>query len=158
MVAFVQVGNFYQNEACPDFRKLPPEQQKSNISKFGKTKAGRQRYLCKTCSKTFTATKGTIFYRKRTAEDEILETLALIAEGSRVSSLSRVKGHKEDTILAWLREVVQQVEAIEERLMTDYRLERGQLDALWAYVGNKEGKKLPRNRSEWSVLASEDDW
>ena len=94
MVAFVQVGKICQNEACPDFRKLPPEQQKSNISKFGKTKAGRQRYLCKTCSKTFTETKGTIFYRKRTAEDEILETLALIAEGSRVSSLSRVKGYK----------------------------------------------------------------
>ena len=77
-----------------------------------------------------------------------------------MSSLSRVKGHKghkEDTILAWLREVAQQVEAIEERLMADYCLERGQLDALWAYVGNKGEKKLPRNRVEWSVLASEDD-
>ena len=82
MVAIVQVGKFCQNEACPDFRKLPPEQQKSNISKFGKTKAGRQRYLCKTCSKTFTETKGTIFYRKRTAEHEILETLAMIAEAA----------------------------------------------------------------------------
>ena len=61
MVAFVQVGNFCQNEACPDFRKLPPEQQKFNITKFGKAKAGQQRYLCKTCSKTFTETKGTIF-------------------------------------------------------------------------------------------------
>ena len=58
-----------------------------------------------------------------------------------MSSLSRVKGHKEDTILAWLREVAQQVEAIEERLMADYCLERGQLDALWAYVGNK-GEKI----------------
>ena len=65
----------------------------------------------------------------------------MIPEGSRVSSLSRVKGHKEDTILAWLREVAQQVEAIEERLMTDYCLERGQLDALWAYGGNKGEKK-----------------
>ena len=81
----------------------------------------------------------------------------MIAEGSRVSSLSRVKGHKEDAILAWLREVAQQVEAIEERLMADYCLERGQLDALWAYLGNKGEKMLPRNRSDWSVLASEDD-
>ena len=74
-----------------------------------------------------------------------------------MSSLSRVKGHKEDTILAWLREVAQQVEAIEERLMADYCLERGQLDALWAYVGNKGEKKLPRNRAERSVLARDDD-
>jgi hypothetical protein len=34
--------------------------------------------------------------------------LAFIAEGSRVSSVARVKGHKEDTILDWLRGAAQQ--------------------------------------------------
>jgi transposase-like protein len=101
-----------------------------------------QRFRCRTCGKTFTATKGTIFYRKRTPEDEILETLALMAEGSRISSLSRVKGHKEDTILAWLREAARHAEALEAILMRDYKIKRGQLDALWAYVQNKGEKKL----------------
>lgn len=145
MVEYAQVGDFCPNESCRDYKKLQKEQKKPNIRKFGKTKAGRQRYQCKTCKETFTETKGTIFYRKRTEEAEILETLALIAEGSRVSSLSRVKGHKEDTILAWLREAAEHVEEIEELLMADYRLERGQLDALWLYVGNKGEKKLSRN-------------
>jgi hypothetical protein len=27
--------------------------------------------------------------------------------------------------------------------MKDYRIKRGQLDGLWAYVGNKGEKKLP---------------
>jgi len=146
MVEFAQVGDFCPNESCRDFKKLQKGQKKPNIRKFGKTKAGRQRYQCKTCKETFTETKGTIFYRKRTEEAEILETLALIAEGSRVSSLSRVKGHKEDTILAWLREAAEHVEEIEELLMANHRLERGQLDALWLYVGNKGEKKLSRNR------------
>ena len=128
MVEYVKVGDFCANEGCPDYKKLKREQQKSNIQKYGKTKAGRQRYRCKTCGQTFTETKGTIFYRKRTEEAEILETLALIAEGSRVSSLSRVKGHKEDTILAWLREAAEHAEEVEEYLMANYRLERGQLD------------------------------
>jgi len=54
---------------------------------------GRQRYQCKTCGRTFTETKGTIFYRRRTLESEIIETLALVAEGVRVSGLARAKGH-----------------------------------------------------------------
>jgi hypothetical protein len=61
----------------------------------------------------------------------------------RISSLSRVKGHKEDTILAWLRDAAAHAEAIEEVLLAKYELQRGQLDALWAYVGNKGEKKLP---------------
>jgi len=142
MVEYVKVGDFCPNEGCPEYKKLERERKKPNIQKYGKTKAGRQRYRCKTCGQTFTETKGTIFYRKRTEEAEILETLALIAEGSRVSSLSRVKGHKEDTILAWLREAAEHAEEVEEYLMANYRLERGQLDALWLYVGNKGEKKL----------------
>jgi transposase-like protein len=146
MVEFAKVGDFCPNEECTDSKKLQKRQEKTNIQKFGKTKAGRQRYRCSICGKTFTETKGTIFYRKRSSETEILEALALIAEGSRISSVSRVKGHKEDTLIAWLREAAKHVEEVEERLMADYRLERGQLDALWAYVGNKGEKKLPRNR------------
>ena len=110
------------------------------------SKAGHQRYQCTTCRRTFTETKGTLFYRRRASESEILETLAQIAEGSRISSVSRTTGHKEDTILDWLREAAKQVEAIEAVLMADYHVARGQLDGLWAYVGNKGKKRLSRDR------------
>jgi len=140
MSKFAQVGDFCPNEACPDYGKLQREQQQT-IIKFGKTKAGRQRFKCQTCGETFTETKGTIFYRRRTPEDEIIETLALVAEGNRINSLVRVKGHKEDTILAWIRDAAEQAEAIEEVLLAEYQLQRGQLDGLWAYVGNKGEKK-----------------
>lgn len=147
MPDFAHVGDFCPNEACSDYGKLQKDQPKKNIEKYGKTKTGRQRYRCKTCGRTFTETKGTIFYRRRTPEDEIIETLAFVAEGVRVSSLSRVKGHKEDTILDWLRDAAQDAEAIEEVLMAEYQLERGQLDALWSYVGNKgEKKTTPKRR------------
>jgi transposase-like protein len=97
-----------------------------------------QRYQCKTCNGTFTETRGTIFYRKRTPEHQILETLALLAEGNRISSLTRAKGYKEDTILEWLREAAAQAEQVEAVLMQDFKVKRGQLDALWAYVGRKK--------------------
>jgi transposase-like protein len=145
MEQFAKPGDICPNEACLDYQKLQSNLGKPNVIKAGKTRKGVQRFRCKTCGKYFVETTGTIFYRKRTPEDEILETLALLAEGVRISSLTRVKGHKEDTILSWLREAAQHAEALEEVLMKDYQIKRGQLDALWAYVGNKGEKKLSRN-------------
>jgi hypothetical protein len=86
-----------------------------------------------------------VFYRRRTPVDEILKTLAYIAEGNRISSLTRTTGHKEDTILEWLQEAAEHVTAVEGALMADYQITRGQLDGLWAYVGNKgEKKAMPK--------------
>jgi len=142
MERFAKPGDFCPNEACPDYGKLQDGQAQQNIIKTGHTKKGVQRYQCNTCRKTFTETTGTLFFRKHTSEHDILETLVLLAEGSRISSLSRAKGFKEDTILAWLREAAQHAEELEAVLMKDFKVKRAQLDALWAYVRNKGEKKL----------------
>jgi transposase-like protein len=142
MERFAKPGDFCPNEACPDYGKLQDGQTQQNIIKTGHTKKGVQRYQCNTCGKTFTETTGTLFFRKRTPEHDILETLVLLAEGSRISSLSRAKGFKEDTILAWLREAAQHAEELDAVLMKDFKVKRAQLDALWAYVRNKGEKKL----------------
>lgn len=78
-------------------------------------------------------------------EEEILEVLALLAEGSRISTLTRVKGIKEDTILSWLRAAVGHAEQLETVLMKEYHLKRAQIDGLWSFVANKGEKKLPGN-------------
>lgn len=145
MAGFARPGDFCPHKACADYGKLQTDQQR-NLQKFGRTRKGVRRYYCKTCGKTFTETYGTIFYGKRTPEHEILETLALLAEGNRISTLSRVKGHKEDTILRWLREAAQHAEQVEAVLVADFKVKRGQLDALWAYVRNKGGKKTTPRR------------
>ncbi len=137
MSEFTQVGDFCPKPDCSEYGEL----DKRNIIKFGKTQAGRQRYRCHSCDGTFTETRGTIFYRKRTSHREIMEALALIAEGSRMSSVARLKGHKEDTIGEWLRDAAKHAQAIEAELLKEYRIERGQLDAMWSYVGNKGEKR-----------------
>jgi transposase-like protein len=142
MERFAKPGDFCPNKACPDYGKLQDGQAQQNIIKTGHTKKGVQRYQCNTCGKTYTETTGTLFFRKRTPEHAILETLVLLAEGSRISSLSRAKGFKEDTILAWLREAAQHAEELDAVLMKDFKVKRAQLDALWAYVRNKGEKKL----------------
>ena len=139
---FANVGDFCPNEVCLKYGKLQEKQSKPNIKKDGFTPGGVRRYQCLTCQQTFTATKGTIFYRRRTAASEIVETLAFLAEGVRISTLSRVKGHKEDTILDWLREAAHHVAEVEAVLLASDQLERGQLDAMWSYVGNKGEKRI----------------
>ncbi|HEV2124560.1 MAG TPA: hypothetical protein VGW38_17540 [Chloroflexota bacterium] len=101
MAELVQVGGCCLNSDCPDYGRTG----RGTIIRFGYCRQGRQRFRCKSCGKTFNENHGTLFHGKRTDEEQILETLALLAEGSRITSLSRVKGFKEDTILAtpsWL--------------------------------------------------------
>ena len=139
MVQLAKPGDFCPNKECSDYQKIQSPSQR-NIIKAGKTKAGVQRRECKTCHQTFTETKGTLFYGKRTPAEKILETLAFLAEGSRVSSLTRVKGFKEETILNWLREAAQHSDAVDEVLLKEFKIKRGQLDGLWLFVHNKDKK------------------
>lgn len=140
MAKLAKPGDFCPNPECPNYEKLQSASQ-HNLIKAGKTKAGVQRYECTTCQRTFTATKGTLFYGKRTSAETILETLAFLAEGNRISSLSRVKGLKADTILSWLREAAGHTDALNEVLLKNFKVKRGQLDGLWLFIQHKGQKK-----------------
>lgn len=146
----VPTGAFCPNQRCEAHGKLS---EKGNIIiiiiiiKFGRTNTGVQRYRCKLCGGTFTATRGTLFYRRQTPSKEILETLALLAEGVRISSIARAKGIKADTILAWLREAALHAQRLEDVLLGEYRLSRAQIDGLWTYVGHKGEKGATKRAS-----------
>jgi transposase-like protein len=134
MDELASVGDFCPNPACEQYG----ETQAENIIRYGKTKDGRQRFQCKTCRQTFNERKGTLFYNRKTDEKDILECLALLAEGTRISSISRAKGIKEDTILSFLREAADHAEQVEAMLLNDYQISRVQIDGLWTYVGRKK--------------------
>lgn len=134
--SLAEVGEFCPNPECEQYGK----REGSHLIRFGRTAKGTQRYRCQVCGKTFVETTGTLFYGKQTPRKEILETLALLAEGVRISSISRAKGFKEDTILGWLRAAAHHAAAVEAVLMSDYQVSRAQIDGLWTYVGHK-GKK-----------------
>ena len=128
--------SFCWNPECADYGQ--PEA--GNLRKFGFTRKGRQRWQCTNCEKVFVETRGTVFHGKRHDEVTILECLALLAERNSLAAIHRVKGVKEETVLAWLAHAAEQSEQIEEVLLKDYKLSRVQLDALWTYVGHKGEK------------------
>jgi transposase-like protein len=149
MANVVEVGRFCPNADCPKYGQT----EDHRLIQFGKSRQGKQRYRCQCCGETFNENYGTLFYRKRTPVKDIMETLALLAEGNRVSSLSRTKGFKEDTIVGWLREAGAQAEAVSARLLEDYAVGASQIDGLWSYVGHKGAKKTARNRDGGDLLA-----
>lgn len=146
--ALAEVGEFCPNEDCEGYGDV----RNAQIIRFGRTRKGTQRFRCQRCGKVFSATTGTLFHHKHTPHKDILEVLALLAEGVRISSISRAKGFKEDTILGWLQAAAQHAEPIEAVLMADYQVSQAQIDGLWAYVGHKGEKgAMPK---AWSVDSS----
>lgn len=134
MIQLASVGDFCPNAECENYGDVEAQV----IIRYGKTREGRQRYQCKSCKKTFNERKGTMFYNRKTEEKDILECLALLAEGVRISSISRSKGFKEDTILSFLREAAHHAEEVEAILLIDYKISQVQIDGLWTYVGHKK--------------------
>jgi transposase-like protein len=129
-------SSFCWNAECPAYGQVDLD----NIRKFGRTPAGVQRYQCRICGRTFVETIGTVFYGRRRPQETIIECLALLAERNSLAAIHRVKGVKEETVMAWLRIAATQVERIEALLLANYKLSRAQLDAMWVYVGNKGEK------------------
>src|SRR5512136_1089657 len=144
----VLAGSFCWNKDCPDYGLA----DHGNIVKYGRTGKGTQRLKCTTCERVFVLNKGTIFYGRHHSPREILECLAMLAERNSLASIHRIKGIKEETVMAWLREASNHVDEIETVLLTNYNLTKVQLDAMWTYVGHKGEKAaiLKKNIEEAS--------
>jgi transposase-like protein len=125
--------SFCWNPSCSAYGQL----DLGNIRKFGHTPGGVQRYQCRICHRTFVETIGAVFYGRRRSQATIIDCLAMLAERNSLAAIHRVKGVKEETVMAWLRIAAAHVERIEALLLANYKLTRAQLDAMWAYVGNK---------------------
>jgi transposase-like protein len=137
MTQLASVGDFCPNPDCSVYGDTGA----NVIIRHGKTRQGRQRFQCRVCKKTFNERHGTLFYNRKTEEKDILECLALLAEGVRITSISRSKGIKEAAILSFLREAAHHAEQVEAILLNDYRISQAQIDGLWTYVGRKQEKK-----------------
>jgi transposase-like protein len=144
------IGSFCWNESCEDCKKV----NHGNMIRNGKTDKGVQRYLCKTCKKSFTETKGTMFYRCRHTEDEIVECMAMVGDRNSLAAIHRIKGIKEETVIKWLEKASTHVEQF-KRLVRKKKLSRVQFDALWTYVFHKGEKKAELKKMQKELFGLE---
>ena len=75
-----------------------------------------------------------LFANDITGVADIMETLALLATGVSLQSLSQVKGFKQDTVQEWLKTANNYPLIIEAYLTSKYKLSRQQLERMWSLL------------------------
>ena len=73
-----------------------------------------RRYVCHVCKKTFSATKGTPFYRLRANADQVTLVLALLAHGCPVCAIVFAFEIDERTIRDWEQRAGQHSEQVHQ--------------------------------------------
>ncbi len=151
----VQAGQICLNPNCEKHELFDG----GNLVRYGKDKRGRQRLKCTCCGQVFSERKETIFYRKRTSEEVIVDVLTMIGQGSRIAAASRAMKKKPDTIGKWVKEAGSNAGSVENVLLKGCQAGASQVDGLWSYVKNK-GKKSGHIETEktgtfWRVTVLE---
>jgi transposase-like protein len=90
-----------------------------------------QRFICHACHKTFSARKGTVFYRLRTSAETVVLVVTLLAHGCPLQAIVAAFGVDERTVAEWWARSGRQGQAVQEALVERARdLGQVQADAL----------------------------
>jgi transposase-like protein len=87
-----------------------------------------QRFMCTECHKTFSARKGTAWYRLRTAAETVSLVVTLMAHGCPRQAIVVAFGYEERTVACWLARAGVQGQAVHEHLVEHPR-DLGQVQA-----------------------------
>jgi transposase-like protein len=80
-----------------------------------------KRFICTQCHKTFTATKGTVFYRLRTSVEVVTIVVTLLAHGCPLQAIGAAFGFDERKVAAWRARAGRQGQAVQEYLVEQPR-------------------------------------
>jgi IS1 family transposase len=90
--------------------------------------------LCVVCRRYFLETLGTLFHGKRASVDLIVRVLACLAEGLGIRGTARVFEVDPNTVLQWLVEAAEQLQAFSRHVLHDVRVRQVQLDEVFALL------------------------
>ena len=91
----------------------------------------RPRYHCAVCQTTFSARRGTPFYRRRTAESVMTQVLTLVAHGCPIPAIEVAFGLQTRTVQAWVAAAGQHAQGIQQVLVEQPRdLQQVQADEI----------------------------
>jgi IS1 family transposase/transposase-like protein len=114
----------------------------NNLRANGHPSGGLWRqFYCRSCRGYFLASHGTIFHGKHLPVDLIVYSLACLAEGLGIRATARVFEVDPNTVLQWLVEAAEQLQAFSHHFLCDVHVTHLQLDELSAVLrGLREGQ------------------
>jgi IS1 family transposase len=86
------------------------------------------------CRRYFLETLGTLFHGKRASVELIVRVLACLAEGLGIRGTARVFEVDPNTVLQWLVEAAEQLQAFSRHVLHDIHVRQVQLDELFALL------------------------
>ena len=129
---------FCPNMACP-------ARGQTGQGNIGIHSCKDKRFICTECHKTFSATKGTAFYRLRTSAETVSLVVTLLAHGCPLQAIVVAFGYDERTVAAWWARSGRQGQAVQEYLVEQPR-DLGQVQA-------DELRVKKQGRIVWMALA-----
>src|SRR6266571_4492727 len=112
---------FCPNMACP-------ARGQTGQGNIGIHSCKEKRFICTACRKTFSATKGTAFYRRRTSAETVSLVVTLLAHGCPLQAIVVALGSDERTGAGWVARGGAQGQAVQEHLVEQPR-DLGQVQA-----------------------------
>jgi transposase-like protein len=88
-----------------------------------------KRCYCEVCDKTFSVSKGTIFYRLKTEPMKVLWVLTLLAYGCPVQAIVVAFGFDERTVKGWWQRAGEHCQAVHEHVVGQSQLDLQQVQA-----------------------------
>jgi transposase-like protein len=89
----------------------------------------KKRCICHVCLQTFSASKGTLFYRLRTDPKTVLLVIALLVYGCPIQAIVQAFGLDERTVRNWWQRAGRHCQAFHEQLVEHNQLDLGQVQA-----------------------------
>jgi transposase-like protein len=130
---------FCPNMDCP----ARGQKGKGNIHVHSQIEA---RWICEVCGKTFTTSKGTIFYRLRTDPQIVMWVIILLAYGCPVQAIVKAFELDERTVRAWYGRAGTHCKKVHEHMVESSQQDLGQVQADEIKVKTQKG-------TYWMALA-----
>jgi transposase-like protein len=123
---------FCPNVECPARGQV----NKGNISVHSHQE---KRYRCDVCGTTFSANKGTLFYRLKTDPKTVMLVLVLLAHGCPLPAIVAAFGFDERTVKSWWQKAGEHSEKVHRHQVGQSQLDLGQVQADEIKVKTQQG-------------------
>jgi transposase-like protein len=130
---------FCPNIECP----ARGQQKKENIRVHSQAD---KRYKCTECETTFSASKGSLFYRLKTDSVTVMLVLTLLAYGCPIPAIVKAFGYDERTVKKWWERAGEHCQSVHETIVGQSQLDLKQVQA-------DEIKVKTQGGSRWMAFA-----
>ena len=124
------------------------EKCNGETKRFGKDRAGHQRFRSLRCKVTFIEAYERPLGDMRLPLEEAIAVIQHLVEGCSIRSTERITGIEKRTILSLLEVVGERCEKVMEERIKGLSVSDAQCDEVWGYVGQKKRPRLERESNQ----------